>query len=155
MRKNFILVLIIMLAIAAFSAITATTEDGRKVVLNNNGTWEWLNNPQPGPSPSGGLAYDITGSWTISFTVGIFDEQFDVEIMKQGGGYTLLWHGTFEDKKYPITVVNERELQFQGKSFHNGVLNFKATIESASSMYGTATSSGAFSKTGSFKAVRQ
>jgi len=148
------MVLVVFSAVV-FSAIMATTDDGRRVVLNNNGTWEWLNQPQPIPSPQPQLMYDITGSWSISFTIGIFDESFDLDIHLENGSYVVLWHGTFSDEKYPITVLNEREIKFQGKSFHNGVISFDATIKDSNTMQGVASSSGTFAKSGSFKARRK
>ncbi len=157
MRKTFVIVTLIILTTVLFSALTATTDDGRRVVLNNNGTWEWLNNPQPTPTPypSPRLLYDITGHWNISWTVGIFDENVDVQIYLQNGSYMMLWKGTFSEEKYPITVLNEREIRFQGKSFHNGILSFDATIKDSANMQGVASSSGTFAKTGSFKGVRK
>ncbi|HPF17325.1 MAG TPA: hypothetical protein P5107_00545 [Thermotogota bacterium] len=155
MKKTVMLMALLVTATVIFSAIMATTDDGRRVVLNSNGTWEWLNQPQPGPIPPTQLLYDITGSWSISFTVGIFDESYPVEIFLENGSYVLLWHGTFSDEKYPITIVNNREIKFQGKSFHNGIVSFDAVISDANSMQGVASSSGTFAKTGSFKAVRK
>ncbi len=155
MKKRIILLVLVVMASVIFSAIMATTDDGRRVVLNNNGTWEWLNQPQPSPSPQPRLMYDITGSWTISFTIGIFDESFDMDIHLENGSYVVLWHGTFSDEKYPITVLNEREIKFQGKSFHNGVISFDATLKDSNNMQGVASSSGTFAKSGSFKANRK
>jgi len=155
MKKKLMLMALLMTATFIFSAIMATTDDGRRVVLNSNGTWEWLNQPQPGPIPPTQLQYDITGSWAISFTVGIFDESYNAEIFLENGSYVLLWHGTFSDEKYPITVVNNREIKFQGKSFHNGIISFDATIRDLNNMQGVASSSGTFAKTGTFKAIRK
>jgi hypothetical protein len=155
MKKRIIFLVLVVMASVIFSAIMATTDDGRRVVLNNNGTWEWLNQPQPGPLPQPQLMYDIAGSWTISFTIGIFDESFDMDIHLENGSYVVLWHGTFSDEKYPITVLNEREIKFQGKSFHNGVISFDATLKDSNNMQGVAYSSGTFAKTGSFKASRK
>ncbi len=155
MKRLILVMMLMVMAGIIFSAMMATTDDGRRVVLNNNGTWEWLNQPQPTPSPQARLLYDITGSWKISFTIGIFDESFDMDISLENGSYIALWHGTFSDEKYPITVLNEREIKFQGKSFHNGVLSFDATIKDSNNMQGIASSSGTFAKSGSFKAVRK
>src|SRR6056297_889031 len=155
MKKRIIFLVLVVMASIIFSAIMATTDDGRRVVLNNNGTWEWLNQPQPGPKPQTQLLYDITGSWKISFSIGIFDENFDMDIHLENGSYMVLWHGTFSDEKYPISVINEREIKFQGKSFHNGVITFDATLKDSNNMQGVASSSGTFAKSGSFKAIRK
>jgi len=155
MKRRILVLMLMVMALVIFSATMATTDDGKRVVLNNNGTWEWLNQPQPSPSPQTQLLYDITGSWKISFTIGIFDENFDMDISLENGSYIVIWHGTFSDEKYPITVLNEREIKFQGKSFHNGVISFDATIKDSNNMQGIASSSGTFAKSGSFKAVRK
>jgi hypothetical protein len=156
MKKIILLFVFLIMGVAVFSAMTATTDDGRKVVLNSNGTWEWLNQPSPSPivQPTR-LSYDITGSWKISWTVGIFDEEVDAEIYLDNGSYVMVWHGTFSDAKNPITVISGNEMKFQGKSFHNGVLTFDASIKNANNMSGMASSSGTFAKTGSFKAIRK
>jgi hypothetical protein len=153
-RKIVILLIFVFSFYTAFSAMMATTDDGRKVVLNSNGTWEWLNQPGPSPQPIQ-PAYDITGSWKVSWTVGIFDEEVDAEIYLEDGNYVMVWHGTFSDDKNPITLISKKEIKFQGKSFHNGLLTFDASIKDANNMSGMASSSGTFAKTGSFKAVRK
>ena len=42
MKKSFLLIIVTFLSFNLFSQIKATTEDGRKVVLNTNGTWTYL-----------------------------------------------------------------------------------------------------------------
>ncbi|HOO31755.1 MAG TPA: hypothetical protein PK466_00700 [Thermotogota bacterium] len=152
--KITMFLILTFMVISTFSAMIATTDDGRKVVLNSNGTWEWVNNPSP-VTPSVQLAYDITGSWKISWTVGIFDEEVDAEIYLQDGNYVMIWHGTFSDDKNPITIIDQKEIKFQGKSFHNGTLTFDASLKDANNMSGMASSSGTFAKTGSFTAKRK
>tara|TARA_Y100001970_G_scaffold52077_1_gene65819 strand:+ start:707 stop:1237 length:531 start_codon:yes stop_codon:yes gene_type:complete len=43
MKNNYIIILITILLSLSFSEIKATTEDGKKVVLHNNGTWKFEN----------------------------------------------------------------------------------------------------------------
>jgi len=154
-KTKFIILLVLLLSAGMiFSAMIATTDDGRKVVLNSNGTWEWLNQPGPSPQPFH-PSYDITGSWKISWTVGIFDEEVEADIYLKDGNYVMIWHGTFSDDTNPITVISQQEIKFQGKSFHNGLLTFDAQIKNANSMSGMASSSGTFATTGSFTATRK
>ena len=43
MKNNYIIILITILFSLSFSEIKAITEDGKKVVLHNNGTWKFEN----------------------------------------------------------------------------------------------------------------
>ncbi len=153
MKKVFLfLIFMLLICMVSFSyAMIATTDDGRKVVLNGNGTWEWLN----GPSPVNPTAAGINGKWNFSFKLGIFQENFNADIYQFSDGLTITWHGTFGDDTINVKMISKTEFQFKAKSFHNGEVTFKARIESGNKISGMVSSSGAFPETGSFTAVRK
>ena len=43
MKNNYYIILKILLISTCFGAIDATTEDGQKVILHNDGTWKFEN----------------------------------------------------------------------------------------------------------------
>lgn len=46
MKKLFLLSTLCLLSVVCFSQIEATTKDGKKVILNNDGTWKYLDKPE-------------------------------------------------------------------------------------------------------------
>jgi len=154
MKKTILIsALIAILSICTFSyAMIATTEDGRKVVLNGNGTWEWMSGPAPSPTPS---TFNINGTWNFKFKLGIFEENFDADIYQFSDGLTITWHGTFNTDTINVKMNSSNEFEFTAKSFHNGMVTFKARIDNNNQISGMASSSGAFPETGSFTAKRK
>ncbi|HPE69411.1 MAG TPA: hypothetical protein PLF96_08855 [Thermotogota bacterium] len=150
-RKIVLLFVFALICTLSFSALMATTDDGRRVVLNSNGTWDWVNpGPGPTPTPSSG----INGKWQFSWTLGIFSENFKADLYLNGNTLQVIWHGTFKDETFSGSMTGNNQYQFTGRSFYSGLVTIKATLQSDGTLYGTVTSQDKPNTTATFKATK-
>ncbi|HNW47449.1 MAG TPA: hypothetical protein PLN20_03935 [Thermotogota bacterium] len=150
MRKIlFILLTVFSVTTLVCGPMIATTDDGRKVILYENRTWDWAQSGSPS------LRYNLTGQWDFSWTLGIFDETMSAQITHGQTSITLTWKDTFGTTNVTGRIVSSNELTFNGKSFYNGEITFKATVIDNNTLKGTVSSGGAFPKTGNFTAKKR
>jgi len=149
--KNILFALLTVLFVTTLvcGPMIATTDDGRKVVLYENRTWDW--------AQSGGdsLRFNLTGQWEFSWKLGNFDEKMSASITHGNTSITITWKDNFGTTNVIGRIISGNELTFTGKSFYNGEVTFNAVVIDNNTLQGTLQSGGAFPKTGNFTAKRR
>ncbi len=152
MKKLLVVFLFILLSLMVFPQTYATTDDGRRVILYPDGRWQWAQ-PTPGPTPS--PSQNLSGTWTFSWKLGVFDESIDVEIRQFSDSLTLIWKIHVYDDTIEVPWQPGQDLQFYARSFFHDRVFFKGHVEDNRTITGTVSSEGAFPKTGTFRGVRK